>query len=579
MLFIKAPDLLQVKILWYRPQIFTLSSSLTKSGTGQTPYDFDSSRSSSVVPSISDKYSLPPDPAVWGTNISPDNAEDDDELHDPDHKSSGNIFTCRGLTNLGCLILLCLGLLLLFVGYPLISYYERQDQSRLYTNGSGQVPEMLGHRGLIDIDTPEDVYFKPSVADPRIQMQLVFSDEFNVEGRTFYPGDDPYWEAADLHYWQTNNMEWWDPAAITTVDGALEITLSEKDTHGLAYEGGMMSTWNKFCFTGGLVETSVTLPGSNNVAGLWPAIWVLGNLGRAGYGASLEGMWPYTYDACDVGTVANQTYNGRPVTATTHGDQFHGGALSYLPGQRLSRCTCPGESHPGPKHKDGTFVGRSAPEIDIFEAQVIGEPLIGEVSQSGQWAPFNHEYHFINTSDTYSIVNESKSFLNAYVGSVFQQSTSVVSYTNPDCYEFEKGCYSVYGFEYKPGFDDAYITWISDNEPTWTLRASGMEADPDVEIAARPVPQEPMYLIINLGMSENFGTVDLDNLRFPTKMRVDWIRVYQPKGSINIGCDPKGFPTQAYINEYLEAYTNRNLTTWVDDYKQPMPKNRFLGEC
>lgn len=74
-------------------------------------------------------------------------------------------------------------------------------------------------------------------------------------------------------------MEWWDPAAITTVDGALEITLSEKDTHGLAYEGGMMSTWNKFCFTGGLVETSVTLPGSNNVAGLWPAIWVLGNLG------------------------------------------------------------------------------------------------------------------------------------------------------------------------------------------------------------------------------------------------------------------------------------------------------------
>lgn len=61
---------------------------------------------------------------------------------------------------------------------------------------------MLGNRGLIDIDTPEDVYFKPSVADPRIQMQLVFSDEFNVEGRTFYPGDDPYWEAADLHYWQ-----------------------------------------------------------------------------------------------------------------------------------------------------------------------------------------------------------------------------------------------------------------------------------------------------------------------------------------------------------------------------------------
>lgn len=34
-------------------------------------------------------------------------------------------------------------------------------------------------------------------------MVLVFSDEFNQDGRTFYPGDDPYWEAVDLHYWGT----------------------------------------------------------------------------------------------------------------------------------------------------------------------------------------------------------------------------------------------------------------------------------------------------------------------------------------------------------------------------------------
>jgi hypothetical protein len=128
----------------------------------------------------------------------------------------------------------------------------------------------------------------------------------------------------------------------------------------------------------------------------------MGNLGRAGYGASLDGMWPYTYDACDVGTLANQTLNGLPVAATINGDKARDGVLSYLPGQRLSRCTCNGESHPGPKHSDGTFVGRAAPEIDIFEAQVrppaqspinlsrcpqnTGEPIRGRVSQSGQWA-------------------------------------------------------------------------------------------------------------------------------------------------------------------------------------------------
>lgn len=85
-------------------------------------------------------------------------------------------------------------------------------------------------------------------------------------------------------------MEWYDPSAVATNNGSLEITLSKQQTHDLDYQGGHVSTWNKFCFTGGLVETSVTLPGANNVVGLWPAVWSMGNLGRAGYGASLEGM-------------------------------------------------------------------------------------------------------------------------------------------------------------------------------------------------------------------------------------------------------------------------------------------------
>ena len=85
-----------------------------------------------------------------------------------------------------------------------------------------------------------------------------------------------------------------------------------------------------------------------------------------------------------MGTVGNQTLNGKPELATVDGDSGQNGALSFLPGQRLSRCTCPGESHPGPMHVDGTYVGRSAPEIDIFEAQVANG--VGDVSQSGQWA-------------------------------------------------------------------------------------------------------------------------------------------------------------------------------------------------
>jgi hypothetical protein len=63
--------------------------------------------------------------------------------------------------------------------------------------------------------------------------------------------------------------------------------------------------------------------------------------------------------------------NGLPTGGSNTGlDPKTDFALSYMQGQRLSRCTCPGESHPGPVHEDGTYVGRSAPEIDIFEAQV-----------------------------------------------------------------------------------------------------------------------------------------------------------------------------------------------------------------
>ena len=148
---------------------------------------------------------------------------------------------------------------------------------------------MTGNWGLIDLDTPQDARTISDFVTGK-EWQLIFSDEFNVDGRSFYPGDDPYWEAVDLHYWQTNNMEWYDPSAVTTRDGALEITLSDKPTKGMNYTGGMISTWNKFCFTGGLVLSSVVLPGTTNIHGLWPAIWALGNLGRVGYGASLDGL-------------------------------------------------------------------------------------------------------------------------------------------------------------------------------------------------------------------------------------------------------------------------------------------------
>ena len=73
----------------------------------------------------------------------------------------------------------------------------------------------------------------------------------------------------------------------------------------------MIFSRNKFCFTGGYIETAVQLPGTNNVIGLWPAVWTMGNLGRAGYGASLEGMVRIFYTYLISRLNISLTYSGR----------------------------------------------------------------------------------------------------------------------------------------------------------------------------------------------------------------------------------------------------------------------------
>lgn len=56
------------------------------------------------------------------------------------------------------------------------------------------------------------------------------------------------------------------------------------------------------------------------------------------------------------------------------------------------------------------------------------------------------------------IADPTISSLNTFIGTTLQQATSVVTQTNQDCYEGGTGCFSVYGFEYKPGFDSSVRT-------------------------------------------------------------------------------------------------------------------------
>lgn len=121
-----------------------------------------------------------------------------------------------------------------------------------------------------------------------------------------------------------------------------------------------------------------------------------------------------------MGTLSNQTYpSGGPVAAETTGafPSQYGGTLSYLPGQRLSRCTCADDTdHPGPKNADGSWKGRSAPEIDIIEAEAGNGPgELGHVSMSMQLAPFDDGFD-INTRHVTFYDNSAE--LNSYKGAV-----------------------------------------------------------------------------------------------------------------------------------------------------------------
>jgi hypothetical protein len=195
-------------------------------------------------------------------------------------------------------------------------------------------------------DAPTDA---PTVS-PKT-YSLVFSDEFNTPNRSFEDGNDPRWTAMEkndytndaLHYYSAKNVA-------TNENGELVIKTEAADTEIVGFDdvkrkdtqitkhfqSGMLQSWNKFCFTGGIIEAEVTLPGKHNVGGLWPAFWLLGNLARHTYVGSSSHIWPWSSTKC---------------------------TKKSLYAQHVSGCSNVG--HYGMAKR----MGRGAPEIDIFEVQ------------------------------------------------------------------------------------------------------------------------------------------------------------------------------------------------------------------
>ena len=261
----------------------------------------------------------------------------------------------------------------------------------------------------------------------------------------------------------------------------------------------------------------------------------MGNLGRPGYGASKDGVWPYTYDSCDLGVTHNQSMDD---------------GTSWLPGQRLTSCSCPGADHPSPGK------GRGAPEIDVFEGTADPNIHVPVITQSYQIAPFDAWYY--PNYDFMSIPNIEHNFtvLNGYTGGPFQQTLSVSTTLNNAWYDGNQ--YQTYAFEYIPGTDNGSITWFVGDAVTATIH--GKAIGPNGNINSRLISEEPMSIVLNLGISNAWTWIDWEHLKFPTIMSIDYVRWYQKAGHESVTCDPPGWETTQYIADHPLAYQHPNLT-------------------
>ena len=118
----------------------------------------------------------------------------------------------------------------------------------------------------VDLDTPAEACVTQGKGGST--FKLVFSDEFELAGRSFKDGDDARWTGIDS--WPGGN------AQVSYYNGSLPVTHAGKlhlpvvkhfvppltDDTGMSLEGtekyyqtAMIQTWNKFCFSrSGIVE-------------------------------------------------------------------------------------------------------------------------------------------------------------------------------------------------------------------------------------------------------------------------------------------------------------------------------------
>eukprot|EP01036_Dinobryon_divergens_P023593 gene23593-31955_t len=420
------------------------------------------------------------------------------------------------------------------------------------------------------------------------------SDEFNTDGRKFNHGSDKLFEALQKPDHTNEAIQFYNSSEeyVTTKDGSLVISVkavktkwTEWDQNNLKpiertknYTSGMVQSWNKFCFTGGVLQMAIRLPGRHDSGGLWPAAWLMGNLARATFEKSTMSMWPWSYDKCD-------------------------GSISDLEAkQQISSCS------PKPGFGLHPHQGRGAPEIDIFEvmpghSMPATGPVEAFMSSSLQISPGLSKHNPKRPKNGQKLNSSQIWYENIHLGEgaefnygfwgqecgpekdpskyqihkYMQDAVSVNRFLNETHFD----SHHLYTLEWQPGIG-GYLYWYLDDELILGIDGSSLE-----KLTGAMIPTEPMYLILNTAISHRWGMPEpcpwpscgacwrcydctnpgmncqcslpdgMKNCRnLPAEMKVDFIRLYQDPqdNSHTIGCSPERFPTADFIASHSKRY-------------------------
>ncbi|CBJ31299.1 Beta-1,6-glucan active enzyme, family GH16 [Ectocarpus siliculosus] len=422
----------------------------------------------------------------------------------------------------------------------------------------------------IDPDTLPEHRTKDFEGDDR-QFDLVFSDEFDRDGRTFNDGRDPRWMAMNKNDYTNAALQFYSHDMCETRDGALVITTNNTDVEfqyydtphkkyksmAKTYVSGMMQSWDKFCFTGGIVEIRAILPGRPDVGGLWPAMWLMGNLARATYTASSDFTWPWSYNKCNRTTDEQADWQRQQEISACDASVHYG-------------------FHPN--------TGRGAPEIDLLETMAGTKPGVapgtsieerpteGRVPRPGTW--YEEDIHYGKNSTLnkwfYGVLLEHDLPGKSYYADAVS-SNHVLSETH-----FED--LHTYRLDWQPGGGDdsskGYLRWYVDDELLYGISDDTLES-----FHGSQIPLEPMYLLLNTAVSTTWGFPDchtgcacdcfdardpacacavapgFDGV-FPAEFVVDSVRVYQALNDTThtLGCDTEQYPTKDFIKANHDLY-------------------------